>query len=135
MQGVERPMKRRTNSDCPICYFLDTFGDKWTLLILRDILVRRKHFYREFLHSPEGIATNILAARLKDLVDEGLITKKQDSRNKSQIVYAPTNKAMALLPVLKAMVKWGLKFGPNTNDPFSKFRVTSSNTANYRKPC
>jgi DNA-binding HxlR family transcriptional regulator len=128
-------MKRRTNSDCPICYSLDVVGDKWTLLILRDILVRQKRYYRDFLSSSEGIATNILAARLKSMLDEGLITKMNDPENRSQVIYTPTKKAMALLPVLKAMVKWGLKFGSSTKDPFSSLHLeTGTIPSNSPRP-
>jgi DNA-binding HxlR family transcriptional regulator len=109
-------MKRRTSS-CPVCYALDAFGDKWTLLILRDMLVRQKRYYGDFLTSGEGIATNILANRLKQLLDQGLITKTNDPDNKTQAIYTPTQKARALLPVLGAMVKWGLQYGPKTKDP------------------
>jgi DNA-binding HxlR family transcriptional regulator len=110
-------MKRR-RSNCPVSYSLDVLGDKWTLLILRDLLVRQKRYYRDFLESGEGIATNILADRLKHLVDQGLVTRTTDPDKKRQAVYSPTPKARALLPVLGAMVKWGLQYGPKTKDPF-----------------
>jgi DNA-binding HxlR family transcriptional regulator len=105
-------------SDCPICFSLDVFGDRWTLLILRDLLVRKKRFYQDFLNSGEGIATNILSARLKKLLADGLIVKKDNPENKNQPIYAPTKKAVALLPILGEMVRWGHKFGPPINDPF-----------------
>ncbi len=105
-------MKRRVLSECPVCYSLDIFGDKWTLLIVRDLLVYNKRHYREFLASAEGIATNILADRLKNLVESGLVTREDDPANKSQAVYSPTEKGLALAPVLEAMVHWGMRFGP-----------------------
>ena len=106
-------MKRRSQSRCPICYSLDVFGDKWTLLILRDILIGGKRYYRDFLGSGEGIATNILADRLKAMVESGLIAKADDPNHGAHAVYSATAKAEALRPVLAAMAAWALQFGPD----------------------
>jgi DNA-binding HxlR family transcriptional regulator len=105
-------MKMRGN--CPVSYGLDLFGDRWTLLIVRDLVVKNKRSYREFLSSPEGIATNILSDRLKRLVEADLATKEEDPENKSQGIYTPTKKAIALLPVLLEMTKWSLAYGPKS---------------------
>jgi DNA-binding HxlR family transcriptional regulator len=105
-------MKARTQSRCPICYSLDVFGDRWTLLILRDMLVGGKRSYRDFLNADEKIATNILADRLKSMVEAGLITRADDPRHGAQAIYSPTAKAEALLPVLDAMATWALAYGP-----------------------
>jgi DNA-binding HxlR family transcriptional regulator len=105
-------MKLRTHSTCPICYSLDIFGDKWTLLVIRDILIWRKTHYRDFLASAEGISTNILADRLKILVENGLVTREDDPENGTQAIYRPTKNALALLPVLDAMSRWALENGP-----------------------
>ena len=113
-------MNKRAKSDCPIFYSLGIFGDKWTLLILRDLLVRRKKFSQDILKSDEKIATNILADRLQKLQDHGLITKSDDPEDKRYTVYTPTAKAVALLPVIGEMAKWGLRYGEKTNDPFLK---------------
>ncbi len=107
-------MKRRTKSNCPLCYSLDVFGDKWTLLVIRDLLLGGKRHYGDFLKSSEGISTNILADRLKLLVAQGLVTRTDDPDNRGQAVYAPTGKATALLPVLDARGKWALAHGPRT---------------------
>jgi DNA-binding HxlR family transcriptional regulator len=109
----QRPFKRRQGT-CPACYSLDVFGDKWTLLILRDVLLGGKRYYREFLQSSEGIATNILADRLKHLVEQSLLTREDGPENKRQAVYLPTPKAWALMPVIDAMTRWALDFGPDT---------------------
>jgi DNA-binding HxlR family transcriptional regulator len=106
-------MTRRANSECPICYSLDIFGDKWTLIVVRDMLVYNKRYYREFLASAEGIATNILADRLKRLVEDGLAIREGDPESRAQNAYIPTDKAKALAPVLNAMVEWGLAWGPD----------------------
>ncbi len=106
-------MKQRPQSTCPICYALDVFGDKWTLLIVRDMLIGGKRHYRDFINSAEGIATNVLADRLKAMTDKGLITKANDPESGAQAIYAPTAKAEALRPVLQAMGAWALQFGPD----------------------
>ena len=106
-------MKQRTQSKCPICYSLDVFGDRWTLLILRDMLIGGKRHYRDFLNAGEGIATNILADRLKAMLDWGLIARSDDPDNGLQTIYSPTPKAEALRPVLGAMAAWALEFGPD----------------------
>lgn len=106
-------MKQRTQSKCPICYSLDMFGDKWTLLIMRDMLIHGKRYYRDFLKAGEGIATNILADRLKAMAESGLIAKADDPEHGGQAIYSPTAKAEALRPVLDAMADWALRFGPD----------------------
>jgi DNA-binding HxlR family transcriptional regulator len=101
-------MKKRALSTCPIVFSLDTFGDKWSLVILRDILFGGKSHFREFLASPEKIASNILAARLDSLVHDGMLSKTSDPANKSAAIYKPTQKAIDLLPMLTEMLKWGV---------------------------
>jgi DNA-binding HxlR family transcriptional regulator len=118
-------MALRAKSNCPICYSLDVFGDKWTLLLMRDMLLGGKRYYRYFLNSGEGIATNILATRLRDLVECGLVTRADDPENKGQTIYAPTEKAAALLPVLEEMEKWALQFGPKRLVPLPRLRGPS----------
>ena len=108
-----RQMKQRSYSRCPICYSLDVFGDRWTLLIMRDMLIGGKRYYRDFLGSGEGIATNVLADRLKTMLESGLITKADDPDHGAQTIYSPTAKAEALRPVLEAMATWALRFGPD----------------------
>lgn len=106
-------MKQRIQSRCPICYSLDIFGDKWTLLIIRDMLIHGRRYYRDFLNSGEGIATNILADRLKTMLEAGLIAKADDPEHGGQPIYSPTAKAEALRPVLDAIADWALRFGPD----------------------
>jgi DNA-binding HxlR family transcriptional regulator len=107
-------MKTKMRSTCPISHSLDVFGDKWSLLIIRDLVLGKKRRYRDFLNSPEGIATNILADRLKKLVEAELATKQDDPANNGQPLYTPTKKALALIPVLNAMAGWSLNFGPKS---------------------
>lgn len=103
------PKKR---SDCPISCSLEVFGDKWTLLILRDVMLRGKTSYGEFLKSEERIATNILANRLNLLKAEGILTKQVSPGNKSKFIYSLTKKGIDLLPVIIEIMAWGAKYNP-----------------------
>ena len=94
-------------SGCPISCSLDLLGDKWSLLIVRDMVFVRKRYFKEFLDSDEGIATNILTDRLGRLEVTGIITKQQDPENGRQIIYSLTEKGIALIPVLVELVCWG----------------------------
>jgi DNA-binding HxlR family transcriptional regulator len=107
-------MDRWKKNHCPVCYGLDLLGDKWTLLIVRDMLIGQRRTYKEFLNSGEGIATNILADRLKRMTEHGLAVRQDDPEGKGQVFYQPTEKALALGPVLQAMGKWALDHGPST---------------------
>lgn len=108
-------MKKREYTVCPIVYSLDIWGDPWSLVILRDVLILNKKHYREFLGSREKIATNILSSKLKSLVEAKLLTKKVDKNNRANTTYKPTQKALELLPVLFSIMHWGLKYNPNTD--------------------
>src|SRR5947209_2740034 len=98
--------KQRGSTACPIVYSLDIWGDPWSLVILRDVLIDNKRHYREFLGSPERIATNVLSSRLQSLVKAGLLTKTEGP-NRAQISYRPTRKALDLLPAILAIMHWG----------------------------
>ena len=104
-------------SHCPISYALDFVGDKWTLLVLRDLILARKRYFQEFLESPEGIASNILASRLKQLEAAGFVTRAADPGQARRVVYAPTGKALDLLPAMLELVRWGAKYDPKTDAP------------------
>ena len=95
-------------SNCPLNVALELFGDKWSLLLLRDMLVQGKSRYGEFLDSPEAISTNILASRLKQLETCGLVEKLPDRRDRKTSVYLPTDMGVSLLPVLLEVIRWGL---------------------------
>lgn len=104
--------KRR--SDCPISVALDIVGDKWSLLIVRDILLRGKASYGDFLKSAEHIATNILAQRLVLLESVGIIRKTVNEEDRRKDIYALTTKGIDLLPVLVEMSVWSAKYDPQT---------------------
>jgi DNA-binding HxlR family transcriptional regulator len=103
--------KRRPEPACPISYALEIFGDRWTLLVLRDLLLTPKRRYGELLASPEGIATNILADRLKRLEGRGLVNKARDPVDSRQFIYAPTERAISLIPMLLELIVWSAKTG------------------------
>ena len=96
-------------SNCPLNYGVEIFGDKWTLLILRDLMFFGKRSYNEFLQSAEGIATNILADRLTMLEKEKIIQKKKDPEHKQKIIYHLTEKGIDLLPVIINIGLWSDK--------------------------
>lgn len=99
-------------SDCPINYLLELVGDKWSLLIIRDMLLEDKKTYGEFLASNEKIATNILASRLTSLEKSGLITKKRDLKNGTRHSYSLTDKSLALAPLFLDIMIFSAEYAP-----------------------
>jgi len=102
--------KKKLRSHCPVNFGLESFGDKWALLILRDIIFRGKKTFGEFLKSEEKFATNILTSRLEHLVNEGILTKEplpNDSRKDSYIL---TQKGLDLIPVIFEIMLWSEKY-------------------------
>lgn len=99
-------------SGCPINLTLEVLGHKWSLLILQDIMFGRKRHFRELMRSEEGISSNILADRLKRLVEQGLLTKTGDPSHKQKAIYSLTDQGIELLPVLAQMAVWGRKYLP-----------------------
>ena len=95
-------------SPCPIACTLDLIGDRWTLLLIRDMALGRTTF-KEFSASPEKIATNILSSRLKKLQDHGLIETFDTEDRQGRVGYRLTSKGQTLRPVVDSIVKWGLK--------------------------
>lgn len=95
-------------SDCPIATTLDIVGDKWTLLLVRDIGLFGKHRNKDFQGADERIPSNILANRLKQLVEQGLIDKRLYQEHPPRYEYHLTKSGRELLPVIKSMAKWGI---------------------------
>lgn len=93
-------------SDCPVNFAVETLGDRWSLVILRDMIFWGKKTYGEFLRSDEKIATNILAGRLEYLEREGLITKTRDENDRRKDIYSVTEKGLALVPMFLEMIAW-----------------------------
>ena len=103
-------------SPCPISNALDILGDKWTLLVIRDLFLG-KHLYGEFAESPERIPTNVLADRLKRLVAAGLIKKEAYQERPRRYAYSLTRKGGDLLPVLTEIIRWASRHVPGTTKP------------------
>lgn len=108
MKNSMEKLKRR--SDCPISCSLDVFGDKWSLLIIRDMMFFNKSTYGDFLKSAEGIATNILASRLQSLEENDLIEKLEHPESKAKVLYRLTKKAIDLLPIIVEIHLWAEKY-------------------------
>jgi len=97
-------MDRSGRSGCPIILTLETLGDRWSLIVIRDIMFGSRRHYRDLLNkSEEGIASNILTSRLKKLVDAGLLSKDQDPAHKQKTIYSLTEPAIQLVPLLAMM--------------------------------
>jgi DNA-binding HxlR family transcriptional regulator len=105
-----------SRSDCPVTCVLDILGDKWTLVVVRDLLIG-KHRYNEFMESPEGIPSNILADRLKRLESAGIVKRDQYQERPPRSEYFLTTKGADLQPVLFAMVEWGRRYLPCSSYP------------------
>ena len=112
-------MKKTLRSDCPIAASLDILGDRWTMLILRDMLLAGKSQFGEFA-AEEGVATNILADRLATLVERGIIERVPDEADRRKYHYRVLQPGVELLPVIAELVVWGVK---NTEvPPSAKFQ-------------
>lgn len=111
-------------SSCPIACALDLIGDKWSLVIIRDMHVFGKTRYDEFLASPERISTNILADRLKKLEENNLITKTPYGSHSQRMSYELTEKGISLRNILKELAAWGLDNIAETKTPVPKKTTT-----------
>lgn len=100
---------------CPIAYGLDIFGDRWSFLVLREMMLNGKKTYGEFLEIDEGIATNVLADRLKHLERAGIIAKARDPENRRSFIYSLTGKGRDLVPIVTEIIIWGAKHDPRPN--------------------
>lgn len=113
MSKKKFPPNRR--SGCPLNASVEMLGDRWSLLILRDMMLRGFRSYKQFLDSYEGIATNILADRLKKLIAHGIITTQEDPSDGRKLRYVLTPKGIDLAPVLTEMVLWAAKHEKTEN--------------------
>jgi DNA-binding HxlR family transcriptional regulator len=110
-------MDAEHRSGCPINLTLEVVGDKWSLLVIRDMIFGdRRHFRALLTKSEEGIASNILADRLKRLVQQGIVSKADDPTHKQKAIYSLTEQGIELLPVLAQMSVWGRKHLPVTEE-------------------
>jgi len=115
MAGKKPSPDRR--SGCPLNASAEMLGDRWSLLIIRDIMVRGYRTFKEFLSSDEHIATNILADRLRRLEDYGIITTRPDPSDGRKLFYLLTAKGMDLAPILTEMVLWAAAHEDTGNQP------------------
>lgn len=104
---------RKRDTGCPCTYTLDVIGDRWSVVIIRDMFQGRSTF-SEFLAAEEQIATNVLTDRLRALEANGIITRARDAANKRRVIYSLTEKGADLCPVMLEMVRWGAKYDPDT---------------------
>ena len=110
-------MRENHRSGCPINLMLEVIGDKWSLLVIRDIIFGNRRHFRELLtRSEEGIASNILADRLKRFLDQGILSKMEDVSHRQKIIYSLTERGVELVPVLAAMAAWGRKYLPASKE-------------------
>ncbi len=113
-------------SGCPINLTLEVVGDKWSLLIIRDMMFgNRRHFRELMTKSEEGISSNILADRLKTLLDRGIITRDDDPTHKQKGIYSLTEQGVELLPILAQMAGWGFKYLPVSEELGIRARLLS----------
>jgi DNA-binding HxlR family transcriptional regulator len=114
---IKRTHQPQRRSNCPIHFALELFGDRWSLLLVRDIVLFGKHTYGEFLRSNEQIATNVLAARLALLECEGILHKTPHATDKRKDVYTLTEKGLDVIPLLLDIVVWSATYDPETDAP------------------
>lgn len=110
-------MRQDRRSTCPISTALEVVGDRWTLLVLRDLAFAGKRHFREFLKSEEAISSNVLTERLGLLMEQGIVTRSGDPTHAQKAVYSLTEKGLDLLPVLVALSVWSQKHHPDTRRP------------------
>ncbi len=103
---AKKKFKSKRRSECPLNASVEMLGDRWSLLIIRDMMLLGARTYKEFLECYEGIATNILADRLRKLLDYGIIAAERDSSDGRRATYLLTKKGIDLAPVLTEMVLW-----------------------------
>lgn len=112
-RSTARPPAAPRRSSCPVSCSLDILGDRWTLLVVRDLLLGRTRF-KDFAASPEGVPTNILSDRLARLLRHGIIEQIPASDGSRRLAYQLTAKGAALRPLLKALRDWGLRWEEGT---------------------
>jgi DNA-binding HxlR family transcriptional regulator len=125
MKQKEEELSRR--SACAISMALENIGDKWSLLILRDLMFTDKRTYGELQSSAEKIATNILATRLSCLEERGMIRKEGDPGNRRRTLYFLTEKGIDLLPVIIELRQWSEKHNDNTEGCSGSLKLTDNN--------
>jgi len=135
-------MEKKFRSKCPIASLLDIMGDKWSLLIVRDMLIKHKKTFKEISESEEKIAPSILSARFKLLESYGLLSKRKLPNNKKENIYLLSEKGIDLTPIIIEYTLWGDKYMREYNDidaisglNSDKFLVINTIQNNYKEMC
>jgi DNA-binding HxlR family transcriptional regulator len=123
----------KKRSDCPVSCSLDIWGDKWSLLIIRDLMTAKSCTYGDFLKSPEGIATNILAARLLALEENKIIEKLPHPDSKAKVLYKLTRKGIDLLPIMIEINLWAEKYLSIPEDRKAQLKEVKKDKAGFIK--
>ena len=125
--------KSKKRSDCPVSCSLDIWGDKWSLLIIRDLMFAKECTYGDLLKSPEGIATNILASRLQALEQNKIIEKLDHPESKAKVLYRLTSKGIDLLPIMIEINLWAEKYFAIPEDRKAMLKAVKKNKAAFIK--
>jgi DNA-binding HxlR family transcriptional regulator len=121
-------MKKKFRSSCLIASALDLIGDKWSLLIIRDMLLFKKKTFKDLAESDEGVATNLLSSRLKLLESIGVITKRKLPENKKTNIYLLTDKGIDLAPIIMEVVIWSDQYVREYNEDMNEYENPESKT-------
>ncbi len=127
-------MKNNFRCDCPLTSAIDIIGDKWTLVIIKQMLLQNKETFKDFTDSEEAIATNILTVRMKNLIELNLVTKSKLPNNKKSVYYHLTEKGLSLAPIIIELALWAgetLKPLNSTMIEPSKMGLNQSNKEEY----
>ena len=125
--------KAKKRSDCPISCSLHVWGDKWSLLIIRDLMFAKECTYGDFLKSPERIATNILASRLQVLEENKIIEKLDHPDSKAKVLYRMTRKGIDLLPILIEIDLWAEKYSSIPEDKKGMLKKVKKDKSGFIK--
>ena len=125
--------KAKKRSDCPVSCSLDIWGDKWSLLIVRDLMFAKECTYGDFLKSAEGIATNILASRLETLEENKIIEKLDHPDSKAKVLYRLTRKGIDLLPMMIEINLWAEKYFTIPDDRKAMLKEVKKDKAGFIK--
>ncbi len=126
-----RTKSRKVRSECPIANALDLIGDRWTLLVLRDLIFYRRHEFGEILNGGEGIATNVLSDRLERLCGAGLVARFRHPTNGKKYLYRATETAVDLLPMMIELVIWGAQHLPAVRVPPERMAPLIKDRSNF----
>lgn len=126
-------MEKKFRSSCLIASALDLLGDKWSLLIVRDMLMHQKKTFKEFAASDEKVATNLLSSRLKLLESLNVISKRKLSGNKKENIYLLTEKGIDLAPLIMELVLWSDKYIREYNTKMNDYDIKANSKVAFIK--